>query len=188
MTALAVPVGGLLLLAGLAAALLPARPRLTKPPAPVGGRRPAPGAHVSAGVLVELTAAVLDAGLPLAEAVAVLAGDRTDATGKVLGGVGSGLRLGLPWHTAWASAGELPAHLEDYRDALTFAATSGAPSARSLRSQAAQVRRAAYRRAERAAEALSVQLVLPLGLCSLPAFVCWGVLPVVLGLVPEVFG
>ena len=44
------------------------------------------------------------------------------------------------------------------------------------------------RRAERAAESLSVQLVLPLGLCSLPAFVCWGVLPVVMGLVPEVFG
>jgi pilus assembly protein TadC len=142
---------------------------------------------VSAGVLVELTASMLDAGLPLAEAVAVLGRHRGDATGTVLGGVGAGLCLGLPWETAWASAGDLPPHLEDYRRALAFAATSGAPSARSLRGQAAQVRRAAYRRAERAAEAMSVQLVLPLGLCSLPAFVCWGVLPVVMGLVPEVF-
>ncbi|GGG55438.1 hypothetical protein GCM10011374_18000 [Kocuria dechangensis] len=142
---------------------------------------------MSAGVLVELTASMLDAGLPLAEAVAVLGSHHRDAAGTVLGGVGAGLRLGLPWETAWASAGDLPPHLEDYRRALAFTATSGAPSARSLRSQAAQVRRAAYRRAERAAEALSVQLVLPLGLCSLPAFVCWGVLPVVMGLVPEVF-
>lgn len=184
--ALGAAVGGLVLTA-VAALLFPSRARLAGPlrPGPAG-RAPEPA--VSSGVLVELTAAVLDAGLPLAEAVAVLAGERRDAAGTVLGGVGAGLRLGLPWDTAWASAGALPPHLEDYRDALAFTATSGAPSARSVRSQAAQVRRAAYRRAERAAEALSVQLVLPLGLCSLPAFVCWGVLPVVLALVPEVFG
>ncbi|WP_309058231.1 type II secretion system F family protein, partial [Streptomyces sp.] len=168
-----------------AVVLLP--PRRLTPARPSTARSRPPQPCVSAGVLVELTASMLDAGLPLAEAVAVLAGTREGATGAVLGGVGSGLRLGLPWETAWSSAGHLPPHLEDYRQALSFAATSGAPSARSLRSQAAQVRRAAYRRAERAAEALSVQLVLPLGLCSLPAFVCWGVLPVVMGLVPEVF-
>lgn len=178
---------GLLLLAAATVVVLPSRTRLTVPSGPAAHRR-APAAHVSAGVLVELTAAMLDAGLPLGEAVAVLGGSRRSAPGNVLAAVGAGLRLGLPWHTAWASAGELPAHLEDYREALAFTATSGAPSARSLRSQASQVRRAAYRRAERAAESLSVQLVLPLGLCSLPAFVCWGVLPVVMGLVPEVFG
>ncbi|MEX5294959.1 type II secretion system F family protein [Kocuria sp. CPCC 205268] len=187
MTGLAAPAAGLLLLAAVLLAVLPSRSRLPGPHRPAAARRP-PAADVSAGVLVELTAAMLDAGLPLAEVVAVLGGSRTDDTGSTLQGVGSRLRLGLPWHTAWASAGELPPHLEDYREALAFTATSGAPSARSLRSQAAQVRRAAYRRAERAAESLSVQLVLPLGLCSLPAFVCWGVLPVVLGLVPEVFG
>ena len=187
MTALLGAVGGVLVLIAAVVILLPSRSRLTGPrrPGPVRG---ASEPEVSAGVLVELTASVLDAGLPLAEAVSLLAGDRKDVTGTVLGGVGAGLRLGLPWHTAWASAGVLPPHLEDYREALTFTATSGAPSARSLRSQAAQVRRAAHRRAERAAETLSVQLVLPLGLCSLPAFVCWGVLPVVMALVPEVFG
>ncbi len=178
---------GLLLLAAATVVVLPSRTRLTVPPG-AGAHRRAPAAHVSAGVLVELTAAMLDAGLPLGEAVAVLGGNRRSAPGNALSAVGAGLRLGLPWHTAWASAGELPAHLEDYREALAFTATSGAPSARSLRSQASQVRRAAYRRAERAAEALSVQLVLPLGLCSLPAFVCWGVLPVVMGLVPGVLG
>lgn len=187
MTALAAPAAALLLLAAAALAVLPSRARLNGTPRPAAAPR-AVEPHVSAGVLVELTAAMLDAGLPLAEAVAVLGGSRQDPTGTALEGVGSRLRLGLPWHTAWASAGELPAHLTDYHEALAFTATSGAPSARMLRAQAAQVRRAAYRRAERAAESLAVQLVLPLGLCSLPAFVCWGVLPVVMGLVPEVFG
>lgn len=188
MTALAAPAAGLLLLAAVAVAVLPSRARLPRAHRPAAVRRRAPGAHVSAGVLVELTAAMLDAGLPVGEAVAVLGSGRRDATDCALDGIGSRLRLGVPWDAAWASAGELPAHLADYREALAFAATSGAPSAPSLRAQAVQVRRAAYRRAERAAESLSVQLVLPLGLCSLPAFVCWGVLPVVMGLVPEVFG
>ena len=49
------------------------------------------------------------------------------------------------------------------------------------------MRRAQYRRAERAAEALAVQLVLPLGLCFLPAFMCWGVVPVLMSLLPRVF-
>ena len=187
MTVLIAAAVGLLLLAAAIVVLLPYRARLTACSGPATVGRRAPAAHVSAGVLVELTAAMLDAGLPLGEAVAVLGGSRGHAPGSALAGVGAGLRLGLPWATAWAAAGELPAHLEDYREALAFTATSGAPSARSLRSQASQVRRAAYRRAERAAEVLSVQLVLPLGLCSLPAFVCWGVLPVVMGLVPEVF-
>ena len=60
---------------------------------------------------------------------------------------------------------------------------------RQLMNQTAeQVRRAQFRRAERAAEALSVRLVLPLGLCCLPAFMCWGVLPVLMSLLPKVFG
>lgn len=184
MSALAAPAAGALLLAAAAVALLPSRPRLRGLDRGAGGTGRGPQPHVSAGVLVELTAAMLDAGLPLAEAVDVLAGGRADRA--ALRAAGAGLRLGLPWETAWAAAGELPPHLEDYRRALAFAATSGAPSARGLRAQGAQVRRAAYRRAERAAETLAVRLVLPLGLCSLPAFVCWGVLPVLLGLLPEV--
>ena len=65
---------------------------------------------------------------------------------------------------------------------------AGVDVASVLRGQAEQVRRAQFRRAERAAEALSVRLVLPLGLCCLPAFMCWGVLPVLMSLLPKVFG
>ena len=141
-----------------------------------------------AATLVELTATQLDAGLPLAEAVSVLAHSTAWAGHPELQRVAAALRLGLDWDTAWSSVNESPRALLDYRDALEFTATSGAASAAVLRGQAEQVRRAQFRRAERAAEALSVRLVLPLGLCCLPAFMCWGVLPVLMSLLPKVFG
>ena len=141
-----------------------------------------------AATLVELTATQLDAGLPLAEAVSILAHSTAGSGYPQLQRVAAALRLGLDWDTAWSSGNRLPRALLDYRDALEFTATSGAASASVLRGQAEQVRRAQFRRAERAAEALSVRLVLPLGLCCLPAFMCWGVLPVLMSLLPKVFG
>lgn len=150
------------------------------------GSATVPGLPASA--LVELTATQLDAGLALAEAVAILAHSDAGHAYPQLRRVGAALRLGLDWDTAWAGLNDAPRALRDYRDALEFTATSGAASASVLRGQAQQVRRAQYRRAERAAEALSVRLVLPLGLCCLPAFMCWGVLPVLMSLLPKVFG
>lgn len=141
-----------------------------------------------AATLVELTATQLDAGLPLAEAVSILAHSIAGSCYPELQRVAAALRLGLDWDTAWSSVDRSPRALLDYRDALEFTATSGAASASVLRGQAEQVRRAQFRRAERAAEALSVRLVLPLGLCCLPAFMCWGVLPVLMSLLPKVFG
>ena len=49
-------------------------------------------------------------------------------------------------------------------------------------SSSAAVRQQTRRADERAAEELAVRLVMPLGLCLLPAFVCWGVVPVVMAL------
>lgn len=74
--------------------------------------------------------------------------------------------------------------LADIRRGLRFATSTGAPSAALLHAHAAQLRRRHNRVIERRAAALGVQLVLPLGLCSLPAFICLGVVPVVLGLLP----
>ncbi len=70
------------------------------------------------------------------------------------------------------------------RQGLRFATSTGAPSAALLHAHAAQLRRRHNRDIDRRAAALGVQLVLPLGLCSLPAFICLGVVPVVLGLLP----
>lgn len=156
-------------------------------PAAVASPDDADAPALPAATLVELTATQLDAGLPLAEAVSVLAHSAAGSGHPDLAHVAAALRLGLDWDTAWSSVDEASSALRDYRDALEFTATSGAASASVLRDQAEQARRAHYRRAERAAEALSVRLVLPLGLCCLPAFMCWGVLPVLMSLLPRVF-
>ena len=120
--------------------------------------RPGPGDHsfpaLPAAALVELTACQLDAGLPLAEAVGVLADSSAGRPYPALSRAAAALRLGLSWETAWPHEKTLPE----------------------------------YRRAERAAEALAVKLVLPLGLCFLPAFMCWGVVPVLMSLLPRAFG
>ncbi|MFL0421990.1 MULTISPECIES: type II secretion system F family protein [Kocuria] len=141
-----------------------------------------------AAALVELTACQLDAGLPLAEAVGVLADSSAGRPYPALSRAAAALRLGLSWETAWPREKTLPQEIHDYRDALEFTATSATASASVLRGQAELVRRAEYRRAERAAEALAVKLVLPLGLCFLPAFMCWGVVPVLMSLLPRAFG
>ena len=154
--------------------------------------RPGPGDHsfpaLPAAALVELTACQLDAGLPLAEAVGVLADSSAGRPYPALSRAAAALRLGLSWETAWPHEKTLPQEIHDYRDALEFTATSATASASVLRGQAELVRRAEYRRAERAAEALAVKLVLPLGLCFLPAFMCWGVVPVLMSLLPRAFG
>lgn len=157
----------------------------------IGGHRESPSTAlppVSAGVLVELVASMLDAGVPVNRSLTVLGRTVDGPAGHALSAVGTGLTLGLPWRQAWAAAGPLPIAVQDLRSALTFSAVSGAPSSSALRAASAQVRRAEHRRAEAAAERLAVHLVVPLGLCSLPAFIAWGIVPVLIGLVPDFFG
>lgn len=149
---------------------------------------PESSAAVSAGVLIELVASMLESGVPVARALEVLAGTDAGPVGRSLRVVATALSLGLPWQQAWSAVAEVPPPVQDLRAALTFAAVSGAPSASALRAASAQVRRAEHRRAEAAAERLSVHLMVPLGLCSLPAFVCWGIVPVLIGLVPDLLG
>jgi tight adherence protein B len=78
----------------------------------------------------------------------------------------------------------LPPRLQAVRDELAaargillIASSAGVPAAELLRSEASARRAAAVTAAERAAVALSVRLMLPLGTCVLPAFMLVGVLP-----------
>jgi pilus assembly protein TadC len=96
----------------------------------------------------------------------------------------SALAIGADWNTAWRSSEVRSPQLLALRNALSFAALTGAPSSAILYAQAARMRRERFRTAERRAAALGVKLVVPLGLCSLPAFVCLGVLPVLLAMLP----
>ncbi len=60
---------------------------------------------------------------------------------------------------------------------LELSQRAGVPAAELLRAEAQEVRRDARAEAQRAAAALSVRLLLPLGVCVLPAFVVLGVVP-----------
>ncbi len=63
---------------------------------------------------------------------------------------------------------------------LDLSRRAGVPAAELLRSEAEELRREAAAQAQERAAALSVTLMLPLGLCVLPAFMVLGVLPLLI--------
>ena len=91
------------------------------------------------------------------------------------------LLWGRDWDEAWVGLDTDPVWMETAAR-LRPLHRSGMAGARTLAETAAAVRQQTRRADERAAEELAVRLVMPLGLCLLPAFVCWGVVPVVMAL------
>lgn len=132
---------------------------------------------------LELLGSLLESGASLEHGLAYLAAADPAGSGKPLAAVASALDLGAGWDTAWATV-EPTGELTVLREALSFAIRTGAPSSAILYARAAQLRRRQHRNQERKAAALGVKLVLPLGLCALPAFICLGVMPILLSLVP----
>ncbi|WP_369052615.1 type II secretion system F family protein [Kineococcus terrestris] len=150
------------------------------PLAPAGA---ADGARADVPLLLELVATALDAGLPPATAVGEALAALREATGEplepALDGVCARAAGGADPVAAWTL---LPAHLAELAEPLVLAARTGAPPARLLRSAAVRLRRERRRAAEERAARLGALLVLPLGLCTLPAFLALGVVPVVLSI------
>lgn len=134
---------------------------------------------VELAVVLDLLGTALSAGAGVPRAI--------DATGRALGGpegralssVGSALLLGAPWETAWAPA---PARFAPLAAALRPAWVHGAPPREALRVAGVQIRQDTDARARAEAARLGVRLVLPLGLCFLPAFVLIGLVPVMVSL------
>ncbi|WP_425256484.1 MULTISPECIES: type II secretion system F family protein [unclassified Pseudarthrobacter] len=143
-----------------------------------------PGLRDPAMVL-ELVAAMLEAGSGLGRALDLIAAAAAEEIRAPLRPVVAALAIGADWETAWRSSDARHPDILLLRDALSFAAFTGAPSASILYAQAARIRRDRFRQAEKRAASLGVKLVIPLGLCSLPAFICLGVVPVLLALVPS---
>ncbi|SKC05944.1 Flp pilus assembly protein TadC [Arthrobacter sp. 49Tsu3.1M3] len=161
----------------------PAGGTARRPTVPDAGRHALPGLRDTA-MMLELIGAMLDAGAGLGRSLDLVAALMPPELGRQLRPVVSALAIGADWGTAWRSSGARAPQLQVLRDALSFAALTGAPSSALLYAQAARLRRERNRAAEQRAAALGVKLVVPLGLCSLPAFVCLGVVPVLLGLLP----
>jgi pilus assembly protein TadC len=126
----------------------------------------------------DLLAAALRAGAPTESGLRVVGTAVGGTLGRQLLQVADGLRLGLEPADAWAALRRLP---ESGRlaDAISRTADSGAAVARALDRLADALRTAGTARVESAAQRLGVLMVLPLGLCFLPAFVFAGIAPVI---------
>ncbi|MGV8877007.1 MAG: type II secretion system F family protein [Rhodoglobus sp.] len=78
---------------------------------------------------------------------------------------------------------ELPGDGDHLDEVLQLSEEAGVPAAELLRAEAEQLRLAADAQARANAAALSVRLMLPLGLCVLPAFMVLGVLPLMVAVI-----
>lgn len=131
------------------------------------------------GVVLELVATALRAGMSLPGAVSAVGRELPGAAGETLRGAGDLLAAGLDPDAAFAAAGPV---YEDLRAACVLAARSGTDIAQLLTEASADLRRARSRAAETEASRLAVRLVLPAGVCLLPAFVLLGIVPTVVSL------
>lgn len=138
---------------------------------------------VDTALVLELLAAQLRAGLAPLAALGTLA---EALNSRPLHAVCQRLQMGSGWGSAWS--GSAAGTFGELRDALAPAYTGGAPSTALLLSLADAHRLSERRAAERAAGKLSVALVVPLGLCSLPAFICLGIVPILISLLPTLTG
>lgn len=144
---------------------------------------PTGSAPVDTALVLELLAAQLRAGLAPLAALGTLA---EALNSRPLHTVCQRLQMGSGWGSAWS--GSSAGTFGELRDALAPAYTGGAPSTALLLSLADAHRLSERRAAERAAGKLSVALVVPLGLCSLPAFICLGIVPILISLLPTLTG
>ena len=138
---------------------------------------------VDTALVLELLAAQLRAGLAPLAALGTLA---EALNSRALHTVCQRLQMGSGWGSAWS--GSAAGTFGELRDALAPAYTGGAPSTALLLSLADAHRLNERRAAERASGKLSVALVVPLGLCSLPAFICLGIVPILISLLPTLTG
>lgn len=134
----------------------------------------------------DLLAAALTAGAPVDRAVTAVAQALTGPLGERLARVGRSLRLGADPPEAWS-------HLADVTGAARLIAAavrssgSGSGLARALTRLADDLRADRDVRAEAAARRAGVLVVLPLGLCFLPAFLLAGLVPVVVALLGDLW-
>ncbi|MGW0251049.1 type II secretion system F family protein [Nocardia goodfellowii] len=142
----------------------------------------------------DLLAACLSSGLPMAGAARAVAGSAPEVLADALGRAADLLALGADASTAWDRAAREAAGRPgaEQVEALARMARRSARSGASLSaavSELAEQHRATLEDAAAArAERAGVLISGPLGLCFLPAFLCLGIVPVVIGLANRVLG
>lgn len=134
--------------------------------------------------VLDLLAAALLTGLSAADAVSAVADaveHHAPEVARPLRAAASRIRLGATPAEAWR---EVPgrAEIEPVAAVLARATDGGGSTRAALEHSATRMRTGADAAATARAERAAVLVAGPLGLCFLPAFICLGVLPVVVGL------
>jgi Flp pilus assembly protein TadB len=132
----------------------------------------------------DLLGVCLAAGVPVAGALAAVAEAVPGPLGGHLRTVAALYRLGAAPRRAWA---DVPVELAGLGRVLVRAGESGAAVVPALGSLAADSRSAERVDAEAAVRRAGVWVLAPLGACFLPAFLCLGVVPLILGIAGDVF-
>ncbi len=152
--------------------------------------------EVDVAILLDLMAAALSAGLSIPNALASLdyALGRQNNTSlnvkqnapsaRSLGEVSKMLLLGANWQEAWK---DTPERWDFLQKALAPAWCEGAAPIPLLQRSAHMLRLTRARRAKEAAAKLSAAIVVPLATCFLPAFICIGVVPVIVATAGKIF-
>ncbi len=148
-----------------------------------GRRRPA---TTDAAVLLDLLDTALGSGASVPGALTAL-GEATarDPAAAQLRSAATALRLGATWQEAWETC---PPVLRPLAAALEPGWTDGVDPCPLVRQAAASIRSRRRQEAQEAAARLGARLVLPLGLCFLPAFVLLAMAPVLLSGVGSLLG
>ena len=133
----------------------------------------------------DLLAACLRAGLPVATAAQAVSRTAPAPLAESLRRAADLLSLGADAATAWEAAASDPA-TESLARMARRSAASGSSLAGSMTELAADGRIQVEHLAAASAERAGVLISGPLGLCFLPAFICLGIIPVVVGLASRV--
>jgi pilus assembly protein TadC len=136
-------------------------------------------------VACDLLAVCLSAGAPVGAALAAVGEAVPGPLGERLAEVGGLYRLGAAPRRAWSG---VPPPVDALARTVVRAGESGSAVVPALQRLAADRRGSDRADTEAAVQRAGVWVLAPLGLCFLPAFLCLGVVPLVLGIAADVFG
>ncbi|MBF6099429.1 type II secretion system F family protein [Nocardia cyriacigeorgica] len=155
-------------------------------------KRPRGVDPLAAASVFDLLAACLRAGMPIDSAVYAVVSGAPPALAGPLRRAADLLALGADAASAWERAAREATDGSGEIEALARLARRSARSGSSLAvavGELAEQRRGAVQDAAAArAERAGVLIGGPLGLCFLPAFICLGIVPVIIGLAGRVLG
>ncbi|MDU1223717.1 hypothetical protein [Varibaculum cambriense] len=135
---------------------------------------------IDPAVILDLASAGLAGGAAIPRVLSALA---TASREPRLAAVSRALIFGVEWNSAWSllqPGDTCPEWAQYLSAALEPAWKDGVAPEALLNGAGLRVRASKDQRARQAAQKLSVRLVIPLGICQLPAFILLGIVPVIL--------